>query len=68
MEENHEVMWILRKSPDVVVCMGEQLGKRDNITDNIIFYTHTISYKELQTFLAISKCLKFYIFANLQYT
>ena len=50
MEENHEVMWILRKSLDVVVCMGEQLDKRDNITANIIFYTHTILYKELQTF------------------
>jgi hypothetical protein len=49
IEENHEVMWTLRKSPDAVVYVGEQLGKREDITAKVTFYTHTILFKELQT-------------------
>ena len=59
MEENHEVMWTLRKSPDAVVYVGEQLGKRENITAKVTFYTHTILFKELQTLKPLENFLHF---------
>ncbi len=39
--------------------MGEQLGKRENITAKVTFYTHTILFKELQTLKPLENVLNF---------
>ena len=59
MEENHEVMWTLRKSPDAVVCVRNKYEKGKKSLLKSLFYTHTILFKELQTLKPLENVLNF---------